>query len=155
MLCKQYLYNLTQYKFFLKIVVLLLVVSITLLAFSQANTTRNIQVKYNNAATTLKDTVRATFPGGESAWDKYIVKKLKQHIKDLEASKDTGTTLVQFVVDEKGKLSAFEVLKKRNSFLALIVVDALKNGPDWVPATVDGKPVLSICNQPVYFIMTH
>jgi hypothetical protein len=155
MLCKQRPHNLTYYKLLFKIAVLLLIVSITTLAFSQINATSNIKVKSINAAATVQDTVSATFPGGERAWDKYIVKKLKLHIKDLEISKDTGTKVVQFVVDEKGKLSAFDVLKKRNSFLALIVVDALKNGPDWIPATVNGKPVLSICRQPVYFILTH
>lgn len=138
------------YKFFLQ-VTFLLMVSISLFALSQNNSAFNIKVKNYNTFTTFQDTIKASFPGGEKAWTKYISKKFNKRVDELEASHDTGTALIQFVVDEKGVLSAFEVLKKQNSVLADIVLNALKDGPDWIPATVDGKIIQSVRKVPVTF----
>lgn len=147
-------HSLTHYKLFLK-VAFLLVISMNLFALSKKNAAHNITVKSNNTFAVFQDTIKASFPGGEKAWTKYITKKFNKRIDELQASQDTGTALIQFVVDEKGVLSEFEVLKKQNSVLASIVLDALKNGPDWIPATVDGKIIKSVRKQPVTFAISN
>ena len=142
------------YKVFLQIA-FLFVVSISLFALAQNDAAFNVHTKSNATFTIFQDTVKASFPGGEKAWTKYISKKMSKRIDELQASQDTGTALIQFVVDEKGVLSAFEVLNKQNSVLADIVLNALKDGPDWIPATVDGKIIRSVRKQPVTFTISN
>lgn len=149
MTSKKLKYN-AYYKFFLQMT-FLLAASISLFALAQNDAAFNVHKKSNATFTIFQDTVKASFPGGEKAWTKYIAKKVNKRIDELQASQDTGTALIQFVVDEKGVLSEFEVLKKQNSVLADIVLNALKDGPDWVPATVDGKVIRSVRKQPVTF----
>ena len=142
------------YKVFLQIA-FLLAASISLFALAQNDAAFNVHKKSYDTFAIFQDTVKASFPGGEKAWTKYISKKMSKRIDELQASQDTGTALIQFVVDEKGVLSAFEVLKKQNSVLADIVLNALKDGPDWIPATVDGKIIRSVRKQPVTFTISN
>ncbi len=102
-------------------------------------------------ASLAQDTVIASFPGGKRAWVHYIKGIVDQHLDTLGDYGISGTIVVAFTVDENGSLSEFKTTKDDIPFLSELVTKALKEGPKWVPATVEGKNVKSIFKQPVTF----
>lgn len=102
-------------------------------------------------ATTDQDTARAHFPGGDEGWANFIREKIDLHIDTLQAIGRSGTVVIQFVVDENGAVSDFRTTKDDIPYLSQLVTKAIKEGPDWVPAAVEGKKVRSFHKQPVTF----
>ncbi|MFT3701946.1 MAG: energy transducer TonB [Agriterribacter sp.] len=95
--------------------------------------------------------VEATFPGGEREWTKFISREINKHIDVLQKAGNTGKCVVQFIVDTDGKISDVHAITMQGTHLAEIVINAVKNGPDWVPATQNGIKVKSYRRQPVTF----
>lgn len=93
----------------------------------------------------------ARFPGGEQAWIKYISRVINNHIDTLQKAGKTGTCVVQFIVDRNGDVSEVQALTMKDTRFARVVVDAVKNGPKWVPAMQNGNVVTSYRKQPVTF----
>ncbi len=91
------------------------------------------------------------FPGGKSAWTKYISGAINKAIDSLQEENKSGTCMVQFIVDTKGNLSEIKPLTMEGTLLSRIVVDALKNGPKWIPARQNGHVVKAYHQQPVTF----
>ena len=92
--------------------------------------------------------VEASFPGGAQAWTTYITNAIKENISKLRRS-DYGTCIVKFIVDKKGRVSEVEATTMKKSRLAKIAVDAISNGPRWIPAQQNGKFVIAYRLQPV------
>ena len=90
----------------------------------------------------------ATFPGGPSAWNRYVSQAIMKHIEDLSDA-DYGTVLLRFVVDTSGNVSEVRPLDMKYSKLTMIAFNALDTGPKWIPAIHNGKKVRSIRIQPV------
>lgn len=93
----------------------------------------------------------AEFPGGESGWSEFITKAVNDHIDSLQAAGETGTCVLQFIVSKDGRLSDVQALTMKGTRFAALMVDAVKNGPAWVPARQNGIRVASIKKQPVTF----
>ncbi|MBX2924021.1 MAG: energy transducer TonB [Chitinophagaceae bacterium] len=106
---------------------------------------------FNSAQGVVQDTVKASFPGGESAWLKYITTQVNEKLDSLQEEGRQGTTAATFVIHENGTLSDLKVTKMEGTLLARILVGALENGPQWIPATINGKKVASIYKQPLTF----
>lgn len=92
--------------------------------------------------------VEASFPGGQPAWVKYITKQIMENIDQLR-KKDYGTCIVKFIVGKDGYVSAVEATTMKKSRLAKIAVDAIENGPRWIPAQQNGRKVNAYRLQPV------
>jgi N-acetylmuramoyl-L-alanine amidase len=90
----------------------------------------------------------AQFPGGPSAWTKYIISKIQDSIQTF-TNKDYGTCLVKFIVNTEGSVSQVEATSMKDSHLAKISVEAVKTGPKWIPATQNGNTVAAYRLQPV------
>jgi hypothetical protein len=96
----------------------------------------------------------ATFPGGESAWLKYISRVITQNGNELTANRDNhGTCKVRFIVDENGKVSDVHATTMKGTKLAEVAVNAIKQGPDWIPGKQNGHIVNSYLIQPVSFAL--
>mgnify|MGYP006375850559 FL=1 len=93
----------------------------------------------------------AKFPGGDPAWAKFISGAISKVIDSLQDEGKTGTCVVQFIVDTKGNLSEVEAVTMPGTLLSRTVVDALKNGPKWIPAMQKGHKVTAYRRQPVTF----
>lgn len=93
----------------------------------------------------------AEFPGGVKAWQRYVEKEIQKHIDELTDAEFSGTIEVQFIVDKKGKVSEVKALTNPGTKLAQVAVEAIKNGPDWIPAVNNGHNVSSYRKQPVTF----
>jgi YD repeat-containing protein len=96
----------------------------------------------------VKPEEEAAFPGGPRAWAAYIQKQIFAHIGDF-TEHDFGTCQVQFIVDTTGKISEVVPISMAGSKLAEVVVNAIKNGPDWIPAKYHGRIVKAFRIQPV------
>jgi len=94
--------------------------------------------------------IEASFPGGDSAWTKYIYNVLIVEAGNFKNS-DVGTCRVRFIVDKTGHVSDVKALTMKRSRLAKVVVEAIENGPKWNPAFQDGRFVNAFREQPVTF----
>lgn len=82
----------------------------------------------------------ASFPGGLIARNKYFKKFLDDNIKAIIADKSQFCYL-KFVVDKKGSISEVTTNVKVETILAKVLIEALKTGPKWVPASKNGAKV--------------
>lgn len=92
--------------------------------------------------------VEASFPGGASAWTKYIIQKIQSNVDSL-TEKDFGTCLLKFIVNKDGTVSDVKATTMQGTKLADIAVNAIKHGPRWNPAQQNGHPVDAFRLQPV------
>lgn len=99
-------------------------------------------------STMTKVEIEASFPGGAAAWQKYITKQIESYTGGFR-KKDFGTCIVKFVVDQHGKPSDVEATTMKKSRLAKVAVEAIENGPKWIPAQQNGKFVNAYRLQPV------
>lgn len=90
----------------------------------------------------------ATFPGGPSEWQKYIVKAIQATV-DSFTEKDYGTAVIKFIVDKDGSIRNVTAQTMQGTLLAKVSIDAIRKGPRWVPAMVNNKPVSAYRLQPV------
>lgn len=92
--------------------------------------------------------IEASFPGGLSAWSRYVTRAIQSHIDEFSES-DYGTCVVRFIVDKTGKVSDVQATTLKGSKLAEIAVNAIRNGPNWIPAQQNGRMVNAYRLQPV------
>lgn len=90
----------------------------------------------------------ATFPGGPGGWQKFISRRIMNNVKNF-SNTDYGTCIVRFIIDTDGKVSDVQPTTMRGSTLAAIAVEAIKEGPKWIPAKQYGRVVKSYRLQPV------
>lgn len=95
-----------------------------------------------------KTVIEASFPGGAAAWSRYITKALGNHIDELKKS-DYGTCIIRFIVDTTGEVHDVSILNSCGKHLAKIGIDAVKNGPKWIPAQQNGRCVNAYRLQPI------
>jgi len=98
-----------------------------------------------------KTEIEASFPGGASAWLKYIQKAILAEV-DTFTQADYGTCVVRFIVDKTGKVSDVKATTMKGTKLAEVAVSAITNGPNWIPAQQNGKYVNAYRLQPITFV---
>jgi len=102
-----------------------------------------------------KDTVyqavdsMATFSGGESGWVHYMVHNLKYPPEAMN-NRDTGRIIVQFIVDQKGKVSHVKALNGP-LLLQQEAIRLIKESPRWIPAVKDGVKIACYQQQSISF----
>ncbi len=92
--------------------------------------------------------IEASFPGGASAWTKYVQRAIEANQDEFTES-DYGTCIVKFIVDKTGKVSDVEATTMKGSKLAEVATNAIRKGPAWVPAQQNGRYVNAYRLQPV------
>ncbi len=93
--------------------------------------------------------ISASYPGGDVAWNKYIINRLTRNYDELIRDQQTGTCWVRFMIDTDGKIRNVQATTMQGSTLAKIAVGIISNGPKWKPATIYGRPVKAYRIQPV------
>ncbi len=96
----------------------------------------------------VKVEVEASFPGGLQAWARYISKVIQSHIDEFKKS-DYGTCVIRFIVDTTGKVHDVVVSNYCGKHLAKVGMEAIENGPKWIPAQQNGHLVNSYRVQPI------
>lgn len=98
--------------------------------------------------------IDAQFPGGTNAWKMYLMNNLNTSIAVKEGwGKGFHTINVEFLVDKNGQISKVVALNKPNSKMAQHCVDIIKKGPNWKPATQNGRIVIAYRKQPITFVI--
>ncbi len=96
-----------------------------------------------------------SFPGGDTAWRKFLERNLNRDIP-VEKGAPPGkyAVKVSFIVDKQGKISEVKVVDDPGYGTAPEVVRLVAKGPNWKPATVNGKPVVSRYEKTVTFMIS-
>ena len=95
--------------------------------------------------------VPPAFPGGEQAWTRYMTKIMTENIDELTKENKSGTCRVKFIVNVDGTVSDVHVTTMEGTALAKAAVNAIKKGPNWVPAMQNGQIVTAYRDQPITF----
>ena len=92
--------------------------------------------------------IEAQFPGGIQKWSQYVSRAIQNEMSEFTDS-DFGTVQVKFIVDKTGKVSDVQALNMKGSKLAEVAVNAIRRGPNWIPAEQNGRKVNAYRIQPV------
>lgn len=96
-----------------------------------------------------------SFPGGEEAWKKFLVKNIRVIVPvDNGAPAGTYKAIVEFKVSQDGALSDFKPVTNLGYGMEQEIERLLKEGPKWIPGVADGKKVDSWIQQPVTFVVS-
>src|SRR6266404_6240401 len=96
--------------------------------------------------------VEAAFPGGESAWRKFLERNLRADVAtENGAPAGSYTVWVQFVVDKEGNVSDVKALTTHGYGMEDEAVRVIKKGPQWKPAIQNGRNVKAYRKQPITF----
>lgn len=127
---------------------LLLIFSFSFFNNTKAQSAENRDTLQTGGKAFDKVEVEASFPGGPAAWTKYITKYIQDNATSFKR-KDFGSCVVRFIVDKRGHISDVEATNMKKSKLAKLAVEAIENGPKWIPAQQNGKTVNAYRLQPV------
>lgn len=95
--------------------------------------------------------IESTYPGGASAWMRYLNKTFK-YPDDAQKSGLQGTVTVQFIVDKEGNVSdVVAVSGPENGGLREEAVRVIMKSGKWEPAIQNGNHVNSYKKQPITF----
>jgi periplasmic protein TonB len=108
----------------------------------------------NYDQTFTKVEIDAEFPGGLSAWKRYLERNLNQNVaSDNGAPPGTYRVVVQFIVDKEGNVSDVKAMTSFGYGLEEEAVRAIRKGPKWTPAIQNGRQVKAYRSQPITFIV--
>jgi len=99
--------------------------------------------------TFTKVEIESEYPGGASAWQRYLNKNLR-YPQDAIDNEIQGTVVVQFIVDKAGVVSDVEAISGPNELRAE-AVRVIKKSGTWTPAVQNGRQVKSYKKQPITF----
>ena len=105
--------------------------------------------KDTNTEVFTKVDVPASFPGGNKAWVKYVSDAFDSTDFNNWEHKDQGTCRVRFIVDKKGNISDVHAVNMKDTRLAKLAMEIIRNGPQWKPAMRKGRPVNAYREQPI------
>ncbi|MEO6905267.1 MAG: energy transducer TonB [Ginsengibacter sp.] len=101
-----------------------------------------------------KEEVEASFPGGLAAWSRYISKAITNNI-DKFKKEDYGTCIIRFIVDTAGNVHDVEAINGCGKHLSSVGIEAVENGPKWIPAQQNGHLVNAYRIQPLTLVNPH
>jgi protein TonB len=116
-----------------------LITTIVLISFFA--TTAKSQDNVASDSVYTKVDVQPEFPGGYKALGKYVDGRNHKYPAEAQKNKIEGKVVVQFIINEDGSCSDFEVIKGIGYGCDEAAVEAFKKMPKWKPALVNGKPV--------------
>ena len=102
-----------------------------------------------------KPEVMPVFPGGQEKMYKYIYTVMK-YPAEARQKGVSGIVSVEFMVDEKGVLSDFLVLKGIGSGCdeeAVRVISSMNTAHRWTPTKTNGQPVKAMFTLPIKFVL--
>ena len=95
-----------------------------------------------------------TFPGGDSAWKRYLMQNLRSDMPLTEGWKaGVYKIVVSFIVKKDGSITDVKTDDYPSSKTAEQCVNMIKNGPKWVPAIQNGHIVNCYKKQPITFVI--
>ncbi len=99
--------------------------------------------------TFTKVEIDAEYPGGLSAWQRYLSKNLA-YPQEAQDNEIQGTVVVQFIVDKEGNVSDVEAISGAKELQAE-AIRVIKKSGKWTPAVQNGRQVKAYRKQPITF----
>ncbi|MFT4023485.1 MAG: TonB family protein [Flavihumibacter sp.] len=99
--------------------------------------------------TFTKVEIESEYPGGMSAWQRYLNKNLR-YPQEAQDNEIQGSVVVQFIVDKEGNVSDVEAVSGPNE-LREEAIRVIKKSGKWTPAVQNGRQVKSYKKQPILF----
>ena len=100
--------------------------------------------------------IEPSFPGGEMAWRKYLVRNLNANIGVQKGAPNGNyTVFVQFVVANDGTIRDVNALTKHGYGMEEEALRVIKKGPKWIPGIQNGRTVNAYRKQPVNFFINN
>jgi protein TonB len=97
----------------------------------------------------------ATFPGEMAGWSAFLEANLNGAIPvKRKAPVGNFTVVVQFIVDQTGKISALKALTAHGFGMEAEVLRVMRKSPRWIPAVQNGRRVKAYRKQPVTFAIS-
>jgi protein TonB len=101
------------------------------------------------------DETQAEFPGGTTAWIKFLNKNLRSDIPiKNRAPNGTNKIIISFKVATNGKISNVKAETNFGYGMEQELIKVIQKGPKWIPATNSGKKINATRRQPVVFIVS-
>jgi periplasmic protein TonB len=94
--------------------------------------------------------IESEFAGGTRGWQQYLNKNLR-YPQDAIDHEYQGATVIQFEVDETGKINGPAVFKSVEYSIDKEAMRMILQSPNWTPAVLHGRNVKSYKRQPVIF----
>jgi len=133
--------------------IILLLPLLSSLFFSNSQTTGTPATSNDTIIYDTVDSV-ATFPGGKTAWYKFVENNLDANVGvENSAKKGTYKVRIKFTVTKEGELKDFEPVTKYKHGFEEEVIRVLKLSPKWIPAKKNGTNVNSKVVQEQIFII--
>jgi protein TonB len=117
----------------------IITIGLLILSIGMMKAQDNVTIKSDSIYS--KVDVLPEFPGGMKALGKYVDGKNHHYPKKARENKVEGKVVVQFIINEDGTPSDFEIVQGIGYGCDEAAVEAFKKMPQWKPATIDGKPV--------------
>lgn len=99
--------------------------------------------------TFTKVEIESDYPGGASAWQRYLNKNLR-YPQEAQDNEIQGTVVIQFIVDKAGMVSDVEAISGPKE-LRDEAIRVIKKSGQWTPAVQNGRQVKSYKKQPIVF----
>lgn len=103
------------------------------------------------ADTTSKDR-EPTFPGGQKAWQKFMMKQLYFPDQYKFDNADIAVAVIGAVIDEEGNVTEIQVTDPLHPDFDRIAVNMMKRSPKWLPAISHNRRVKFSIRQPISFV---
>jgi len=93
--------------------------------------------------------IEPDYPGGQAGWIEYLTKNLK-YPQDAIKKEVQGTVVIQFIVDQQGKISDVKAISGPE-ILRAASIKVIKESGTWLSAMQNGKKVNAYKRQPITY----
>ena len=114
-------------------------------------TNNDVPVLPIGEATNFPD-VEAGFIGGLAAWKNFLLNELEYPEMAIEFN-EQGKVYLSFVIELDGSINEVKVLRGVSTFIDREAVRVIKKSPKWKPGILNGKPVRTMVNMPINFVL--
>src|SRR5579872_4777922 len=102
------------------------------------------QISANAPDTLLVGSIEKNCPGGFEAFNMYIEKNVRPPAIAYE-NKKVGTTYVSFIIEPDGNVSHVCTILAAGYGMDEEAIRVISNSNNWIPATIENKPVRCFC----------
>lgn len=132
-------------------IIFLLFLSLFAITAKAQNAKQSGDSAHTDGKTFLKVEIESDYPGGVSAWGKFLNANLRYPDKAIR-KKIQGEVVVQFIVDKEGSVSDVQAVSGPDKGgLREEAVRVIKISGKWTAAVQDGRKVKSYKKQPIVF----
>lgn len=92
--------------------------------------------------------VMPVYPGGQKALMAFVSDRVIPKLVKADST-ITGTMVVNFIIDKKGRCKDFKVYRSNGSRFDKIIIREMKHMKRWTPCMQQGRPVSMRYNVPI------